>query len=96
MEDSIKRLTDFDDIIDKDLKDFCDNECAEFDKFPELLEEIKNFEVKNACKKTSRLTMQIMSFVYTCMMDFPNSDFSIKTLISARFLEYLHHIMILN
>ena len=51
LEDSIKRLTDFDVIIAKDLTDFCENDCTEFDKFPELLEEIKKFEVKNVSKK---------------------------------------------
>ena len=40
--------------------------------------------------------MQIMGFVYMCMMHFPNVDFSIKTFTSARFLEYLYHIMTLK
>ena len=44
LEDSIKRLADIDDITDKDLKNFCENNCVESDKLPKLPEEIKRFE----------------------------------------------------
>ena len=44
LEDSIRRLADIDDITDKDLKNFCENNCVESDKLPKLPEEIKRFE----------------------------------------------------
>ena len=75
LEDSIKRMIYFDEITEKDLKDFCEKDCAEFNNFPERLEQIKKFKVKNISKKISRLTIQLMGFVYTRMMNFSNSDF---------------------
>lgn len=75
LEDSIKRMIYFDEITEKDLKDFCEKDWAEFNNFPERLEQIKKFKVKNISKKISRLTIQLMGFVYTRMMNFSNSDF---------------------
>ena len=65
----------FDEITEKDLKDFCEKDCAEFNNFPERLEQINKFKVKSISKKISRLTIQLMGFVYTRMMNFSNSDF---------------------
>lgn len=75
LEDSIKRMIYFDEITEKDLKDFCEKDCAEFNNFPERLEQINKFKVKSISKKISRLTIQLMGFVYTRMMNFSNSDF---------------------
>ena len=36
--------------------------------------------------------MQIIGFVFTHMMDFPNSDFSVKTFTAANIFEGLHYI----
>ena len=44
----------------------------------------KSLKLKHI-KKLRKLTLQINSFFYTRMIDFPNSDFLIKTFSSAIF-----------
>ena len=62
MEDKIQHSTDFEDVVHEDLKNFCQNNCGEFDTFPEILAEIGKFEEKKVNEKTSKLTLQIMGF----------------------------------
>lgn len=92
MEDKIQHSTDFEDVVHEDLKNFCQNNCGEFDTFPEILAEIRKFEVKKVNKKISKLTLQIMGFAYTRMIGFPNSDLLISAFASAKFFEDLHHL----
>ena len=65
---------------------------GEFDTFPEILAEVRKFEVKKVSKIISKLTLQIMGFVYTCMMDSPNFGFLISAFTFAKFLEGLNHL----
>lgn len=105
LENNIQRLTDFEDIVDQYLKNFYQNNCRKFDTFPEILEEVKKFEVKRIGKKMSKLTLQIMgfaytrmimSFVYTRMMDFKKSDFLISAFVCTKFFEGLRHLTIVK
>ena len=50
LENNIQRLTDFEDIVEQYLKNFYQNNCRKFDTFPEILEEVKKFEVKRIGK----------------------------------------------
>ena len=42
----------------------------------------------------SKQTLQVKSFVYTRLMNFPSSNFSIQNLTLPNFFESIHHIMI--
>ena len=70
LESVIHNLQHVDEIVDNDLRRFCEEDSGEFEKFLELFEEVKKFEVKKTNKKISKLTMQIIAFVYTRMMHF--------------------------
>ena len=92
LEDNVNDLTDFDQIVDDDLKNFCEHDCAE------LLDKIKKLEIKTYNKKKPKLTLQYIGFFYSQIMDFPNSEFSFKLLLLLIFLHritkvklYLHH-----
>ena len=91
LEDSIKQFTNFDEIVGKDLRDFFPNNCGEFDDLEEISKDIKNFQIKNSITKI-RVTRQTIAFVYTRMMNFPNSNFSISTFTMNGFIQAVHRL----
>ena len=79
-----------DELLQKFLIDYCD---AYEDDVPGLIEkEIKKFEVKhNRPIKIPKLTLQLYSFLYDCLMDFPKLKFDeIKTISTNGFMINLH------
>ena len=80
------------------VETFCQNYCGEVDPFPEILAEVRKFEVNKISKKISKLTFQIMGFVYTRMMDFLIEKFWFFnfSFILAKFFERLHHLLPLS
>lgn len=70
--DSIKRLTNFDEMLEEDLRDFCLNNCGEFDDLKKTARDIEKFQTKNSVTKFKIVTPQTISFVYTHMKNFPN------------------------
>ena len=68
-----------DELLQKFLIDYCDG--YEDDVAGLIEQEIKKFEVKhNKTVKIPKFTLQLYSFLYDCLMDFPKSKFDeIKT-----------------
>ena len=91
LEDSIKQFTNFNEIVDEDLRDFFPNNLGEYDDLEEISKDMKNFQIKNSITKI-RVTQQTIAFVYTRMMNFPNSDFSISTFTMDGFIQALHRL----
>ena len=71
------------------MLEFCQRNY-EFDN----LDEIEKFDIKKTSKnKISKQNLQILAFVYTCLIHFPVNDFSIQTFTSAYFFEDIFHII---
>ena len=93
----LKSANFFSDIDDKSLQkfliDYCD--AYEYDVAGLIEEEIKKFEVKyNKTMKIPKFTLQIYSFSYDCLMDFPEVKFDeIKTVTTNAFMINLHRII---
>ena len=80
-------------MLQKFLIDYCD--AYEYN-VPRLLEEeIKKFEVKhNKTIKMPKFTLQVCSFLYDSLMDFPTVKFDeIKTVTTNAFMINLHRII---
>ena len=93
----LKSATFFSDIDDELLQNFLIDYCNAYEyNVPGLVEEeIKNFEVKhNRTIKIPKFTLQIYSFLYDCLMDFPEVKFDeIKTVTTNAFTLNLHRII---
>ena len=89
----------YSDINDELLKNFLMEYYDAYEyKVDELIEEeIKKFEVKyNKKMKMPKFTLQLYSFLYDCLMDFPEVKFDeIKTITTNAFMQKLHRIYIL-
>ena len=78
LEDSFGYLSEFEKVKDEDLLESCQNDCYKHDNFTNLLDEIKESDIKKQILET-------LAFVYTRLMDFPVSDFSVQPFTSAIF-----------
>ena len=82
-----------DELLQKFFTDYCD--AYEYDVAGLIEEEIKKFEVKhNRTMKIPKFTLQLYSFLYDCLMDFPKVKFDeIKTITTKGFMINLHRII---
>ena len=80
-------------MLQKFLIDYCD--AYEYDVAGLIENEIKKFEVKhNKTMKIPKFTLQLYSFLYDCLMDFPKVKFDeIKTITTNGFMINLHRII---
>ena len=60
-----------------------------------MFDETKKNDIKNK-KQNTKKRLQILAFVYTCLMGFPVSNISIQTFTCAIFFENLFHIIIVK
>ena len=93
----LKSANIFSDIDDESLQkfliDYCD--AYEHDVAGLVEEEIKKFDVKhNKTTKIPKFTLQLYSFLYDSLMDFPEVKFDeIKTVTAKAFMINLHRII---
>ena len=82
----MKKLVNF-------LKDYCP--IYQYDIEGLIENEIKTFEIKyNKTMKVPKFTMQLYSFIYDCLMDFPSTKFDeIKTVTTRGFLSKIYKIL---
>ena len=82
-----------DELLQKFLIDYCD--AYEYDVAGLIEEEIKKFDVKhNRTMKIPKFTLQLYSFLYDSLMDFPEVKFDeIKTVTTKAFMINLHRII---
>ena len=76
-ETEIKSSLTFHDIYDEKLKEFLLEYCSAYEYDLEDLKEseIKSFEIKRSkTEKIPKFTMQLYSFIYDCLMDFPKKQ----------------------
>ena len=73
--------------------EYCD--AYEYNVAGLIEQEIKKFEVKhNKAMKIPKFTLQLYSFLYHCLMDFPKLKFDeIKTITTNAFMKNLHRIV---
>ena len=90
LEDNINEGRNFNELIIDDLRNFCERDCAEFLDFIEILDEVKKFEIENKNYKILKLTLQVIVFIYSRIMEFPISDFIIETFTFNNFFESVY------
>ena len=84
-----KKTVNFSDITDSNLREFCKTYWSEY-SIDDLIDQIKQVEIKNRNTKIPKFTLQFHRFVYTRLMDFPVSDFNFETIITKNFLEDIY------
>ena len=93
----LKSANFFSDINDKLLENFLIDYCDafEYDIAGLIEEEIKKFDAKyNKTIKMPKFTLQLYSFLYDSLMDFPEVKFDeIKTVTTKAFMINLHRII---
>ena len=93
----LKSANFFSDISDEMLLDFLMEYCDAYEyEVEELVEnEIKKFEVKhNKTTKMPKFTLQLYSFLYDCLMNFPAVKFDeIKTVTTDGFMKKLYRVV---
>ena len=93
----LKSANFFSDIDDELLQDFLMEYCNAYEySIDELVEnEIKKFEVKhNKAMKIPKFTLQLYSFLYDCLMNFPELKFDeVKTITTKGFMQELHRVV---
>ena len=85
LNDNCSKDTKVGDISDDCIAEFIEE--YEFESFEDLYLDIENTQVKNAkweYRKDFRLN-EIITFVYSTIMDFPDNKFEIKTVVSKYF-----------
>ena len=93
LEENINEGWNFNELIIDDLRNFCERDCAEFLDFIEILDEVKKFEIENKNYKILKLTLQVIGFIYSRIMEFPISDFTIQTFTFNNFFESVYQII---
>ena len=91
LEDLINNSSNFDDITNKILRKFCKEKWTEFSDFDELLCKIGEMKIKINNKKIPKLTLQMIGYIYSRIMQFPVSDFSVETFTSNKFFENVYY-----
>ena len=96
-ENELKSVSYFNHIFDEKLEKFLRDYCPiyEYDIEGLIENEIKTFEIKyNKTMKIPKFTMQLYSFIYDCLMDFPTTKFDqIKTVTTRGFLGKIYKIL---
>ena len=93
MKDALKDSVDFNNIIDDDLKKFLMTFCSDyFDDIVGLISEIKQVKIKNTNTKIPKCTLQIYSYVYIRLMDFPKCDLIFEAITTKGFFENIYRI----
>ena len=90
---SFDNISKFKEINGEDLLELCQNDCYEHDNFVEFLYETKKFDIKKINKKILKQTLLTLAFLYTHIIDFPVSDFSIQIFTCANAFENQYHII---
>ena len=82
-----------DDILEGFLMEYCD--AYQYDVEGLVENEIKKFEVKhNKTMKIPKFTLQLYSFLYDCIMNFPSVKFDeIKTVTTRDFLKEVYRVV---
>ena len=87
----------YSDINDELLKNFLMEYCDTYEyRVDELIEEeIKKFELKyNKKMKVPKFTLQLYSFLYDCLMNFPELKFDeVKTITTNAFMQKLYRVV---
>ena len=87
----------YSDINEELLKNFLMEYCDAYEyRVDELIEEeIKKFEVKyNKKMKMPKFTLQLYSFLYDCLMNFPELKFDeVKTITTNNFMQKLYTVI---
>ena len=82
-----------DDLLEGFLMEYCD--AYQYDIEGLVENEIKKFEVKyNKTMKMPKFTLQLYSFLYDCLMNFPSVKFDeIKTVTTRGFLKEIYRVV---
>ena len=76
------------------LNDFCRDNYNDSVDFIELKEKISDVQIKSKqTSKISKYTLQIYSFVYQRIINFPKSKFELETVTTGNLFEYVHKII---
>ena len=51
LDNSFTKSSDFDQIMDENVRNFCKNNCTEWNNFENLFDEIERFQIKKGNKK---------------------------------------------
>ena len=86
MEQAINNSVDFSKIIYKDLQDFCKKYSSDFSNFKD---KVKMVDFKYRITKIPKFNLQINRFVYSCLVDFPVSNFIFETITAKNVFEQL-------
>ena len=82
-------MKEFSECFYDELNDFCRVNCNDCVDFIELKEKISDVQIKSKqTSKISKYTLQIYSFVYKRIINFPKSKFELETVTT-----YVHKII---
>ena len=88
MENDINNSETYETIYHNELKDFLEEHCPAYsDEVSLLIEEVKMTEIKNAKTKIPKFTLQIYTFVYDILPNFPACTFIFETILTQGFLK---------
>ena len=87
-------MKEFSECFYNELNDFCRVNCNDCVDFIELKEKIADVQSKSKqTSKISKYTLQIYSFVYQRIINFPKSKFELETVTTGNLFEYVHKII---
>ena len=96
LENNINDSPNFDEIISNNPRNSCERDSAEFSGFTEFFDYVKKVETNDKNRKRPKLTMQIIFFIDSPIMEFSISDFATPTFTSNYFLERAYQIIIVK
>ena len=91
LQNPLNLLEQFGDFFDEDLLNFCCYNCADCSDFEELKEMIGSVKVKhNPGFKKFKFTLQVDTFVYQRLINFPSGRFDFEAITTPKLFESFH------
>ena len=94
LQDAINTIVDFNDCPHQELVNFCNEFCADSLDFEDIRHWIVIVEMKNPpLSAISKSMLQLYTYIYQKLMDFPNGKFDYETLTTKDLFIYVHKIL---
>ena len=94
LQNAINTIVDFNDCPHQELSNFCNKFCTDSLDFENVRRWIAAVEMKNSSLSViSKSTLQLYTYVYQKIMDFPNSKFDYETLTTNGLFIYVHKLL---
>ena len=93
LESAINNRTTFNEISDQTLGDFIESHCAGSESYKEIVEKIKEVQVKHYDQKIPKFSQRLYAFVYRRSIDFPKCDIAYETVTTTNFLRNVNQLI---